>query len=286
MGALAIIGLSTLPYFHDFITDSEGLKTWVPIVGIENILTDSNQKVLGFSTYRVFLYTFLIFVFASIGWAGWYRSTRNKFYSNGLFLVLLSGIYQIILIILNLRRSIFNELQNKLILFGLLFLLLSFLSFKNYRFTLKRLIAWLTLAVLVVMPYLHDILTDKGGAIWPWVPNLGIESFLTDSSGMVRGLRSYRLLLYLFGIYLFSHVGWIGWFMDAKGRKYRAFLLVPAALSLYQIVLIVLSRRETEFNSPSINLYITVGLSILLAINFYFNNTVSEKHDPSEQNKV
>lgn len=68
--------------------------------------------------------------------------------------------------------------------------------------------------------------------------------------------------------------------MDAKGKKYRAFLLVPAALSLYQIVMILMSWRETEFNGPSINLYITVGPSILLAINFYFNNRVSKKNEP------
>ena len=283
MGALAIIGLSTLPYFHDFITDSEGLKSWVPVIGIENFLTDSNEKILGFSTYRVFLYTFLVFVFASIGWAGWYRSARDKYYGYGLLLALSSGIYQIALIVLDLRRSIFNELETKLILLSLLFLILGYLSYKKHGLNIKKITVWLSLAFLAVFPYLHDVLTDRGGAIWSWVPNFGIESFLTDSEGMVRGLRSYRLLLYLFGIYLFSHLGWIGWFMDAKGKKYRAFLLVPAALSLYQIVMILMSWRETEFNSPSINLYITVGLSILLAINFYFNNRVSKKNGPIDK---
>lgn len=275
MVALGIIGLSTLPYFHEFITNAEGLKPWVPVLGVENFLTDSNNKILGFSTYRVFLYTFLIFVFASIGWAGWYRMAKDKYYGNALLLVLISGVYQVFLIVFNLRRTVLNELEPKLIMLSFLFLVLGFLSYRKHGISVVKVIVWGLVAVSATLPFLHDVITNRNGASWSWVPNLGIESFLTDSEGMVRGLRSYRLLLYLFGIYLFSHLGWIGWFMDAIGKKYRVFLLVPAALSLYQIILILLSSRETEFNSPSINLYITVGLSILVAINFYFNNKVS-----------
>lgn len=285
VGALTIIGLSTLPYFHDFITDSEGLRSWVPVLGIEKILTDSNNKILGFSAYRVFLYTFFIFVFAAIGWAGWYRTARNKYYGNGLLLVLFSGLYQVVLIVLNLRRTMFNELEPKLILLALLFLALGYFSYKKHGLSSKKVVVWSSLSILAILPYLHDVLTSRDGEIWSWVPNLGIESFLTDSQGMVRGFRSYRLLLYLFGIYIFSHLGWIGWFMDAKGKKYRAFLLVPAALSLYQVILIMMSRRETEFNSPSINLYITIGLSILLAINFYYNNNVSPETEKVTKSK-
>jgi hypothetical protein len=277
MVALGIIGLSTLPYFHDFITDADGLMAWVPVLGIESFLTDSNNRILGFSTYRVFLYTFLIFVFASIGWAGWYRIAKNKYYSNALLLVLTSGVYHVFLMVFNLRRTVVNELEPKLIMLSSLFLMLGYLSCRKHRISVRKVIVWVLVSVLATLPLLHDVITNRNGESWSWVPNLGIEAFLTDLEGMVRGLRSYRLLLYLFGIYLFSHLGWIGWFMDAEGKKYRVFLLVPAALSLYQVILILLSSRETEFNSPSINLYLTVGISILVAINFYYNNKVSPK---------
>ncbi len=251
---------------------------------MENLLTDSKDKVLGFSKYRVFLYTFLIFLFASIGWWGWYQSAKNKIYGNALLLVFASGAYHVALIVFNLRRTVFNEFTPKLILFGLLFFFLGFFSIKKYGPALHKVIVWALLFVLATLPFFHDVITDNGGNLRPWVPNLGIETILTDSEGYVRGLRSYRLLVYLFSIYLFSHLGWIGWFMDSRGRRYRPFLLVPVALSLYQVIVIAMSWQETEFNSPSIKLYITLVLSILLAINFFYNNKFFAKSEITIKN--
>ena len=279
MGALAILGLSTLPYFHEFITTSTGLRPSVPHFGIEKLLTDPSGSVLGFSSYRVFLYTFLIFVFAAIGFAGWYAVAKHKYYRSAVLLVLLSGAYQLLLIVFHLRQSVFNETGFKLMGLVLLILALGIHTFKNDRFTIIKAISWVGIALVSTLPFLHDLVTDKSGSVWPFLPNLGIEPFLTDADGMVRGLRSYRLLLYLFGIYLFSHIGWLGWFMDAEHKKYRFFLLVPAALSLYQLILIALAWRETTFNSPGTNLFITIGLGLLIAINFYFNNKAATTNE-------
>lgn len=275
--ALAIIGLSTLPYLHDFITDSDGLKSWVPVLGIESLLSDSEGNVLGFSTYRVFLYTLLIFLFATIGWAGWYQSAKDKFYGSALLLAMSSGLYHVFLIVFELRRTVWNEPVPKVVLLSLIFVVLGYFSIKKNGLGIKKVLSWFILFFMAVLPFFHDIITDRMGDLRPWVPNFGIEAMLTDSEGYVRGLGNYRILVYLFCIYLFSHLGWIGWFFDARGRKFRPFLMVPAALSFYQVVIIAMSWRETEFNSPNIKLYITIGLSVLLAINFYYNNKVSPK---------
>ena len=72
--------------------------------------------------------------------------------------------------------------------------------------------------------------------------------------------------------------------MDSMGRRYRPFLLVPVALSLYQVIVIAMSWQETEFNSPSIKLYITLVLSILLAINFFYNNRFFAKPEITIKN--
>ncbi len=271
-GAMVIIGLSTLPYFHDFITTENGLKTWVPVFGIENLLTDVNGRVQGFSTYRVFLYTLLIFIFASIGWAGWYRSAKDRYYGSALLLAMVSGFYHVGLIIFNLRKTVGNEPTPKLLLLAVLFLVLVYFSIKKNGISVRKIISWLLLTLMATLPFYHDIITEIGVGLRNWVPNFGIEAMLTDDEGYVRGLRSYRILIYLFCINLFSHLGWIGWFMDSRGRRYRPFLLVPVALSLYQVIVMAMSWQETEFNSPSIKLYITIGLSIILAINFYYNN--------------
>lgn len=282
---MAIILLSTLPYFHDIITDSEGLRPWVPDLGVERLLTGSDGKILGFSTYRVFLYTTLIFVFSAIGWYGWYRSATKKMYQKVLFVVVASSICHVLLILLDLRRTFLNEPSLKVVLLLAVFLLSMTVGKLNGKIGLRNILTILLLLAIAMLPFLHDLITDRAGTVRRWVPNLGIESMLTDGSGHVRGLRSYRLFLYLFGIYLFAHLGWIGWFFDATGRKYRTFLLVPAILSLYQVVTILMSWRETEFNDPSIHLAITLALALLLAINFYYNNKVSPKTEVLTENE-
>ncbi len=280
-----IIGLSTLPYFHDIITDPNGLKEWVPNFGLENLLTDSNGYILGFSSYRVFLYTFLIFLFATIGWAGWYQSAKDRVYCHGLLLVLLSGLYQLALILLNLRRTFWNEPTQKLIMLFVFALVLGYFSMKKHGINLRNVLLLAPLFLIAVLPFYHDVLTERSGELRIWVPNLGMETMMTDSDGYVRGLGNYRILVYLFCTYLFAHLGWIGWFFDSKGSRFRPFLLVPSALSLYHVVMIVMSWRETEFNSPSIKLYITLVLSVLLAFKFYYNNKIPPKTEVLTENK-
>ena len=271
-GALGIILFSVLPYFHDIITTAEGLKSWVPVWGIENILTDGYGHVLGFSTYRVFLYTFLIFLFATVGWAGWYHNAKNRFYGKAILLAMASGLYHIGLIFLDLRRTVWNDPVPKILFLFTLFIILGYFSIRKKGLDYRKFLAWILLFIMATLPFYHDIITDRSGTLRDWVPDLGIEALLTDGEGMVRGLGNYRILVYLFCIYLFSHLGWIGWFMDSRGKRYRPFLLVPVALSLYQVIVIAMSWRETEFNSPSIKLYVTLGLGIILAINFFYNN--------------
>ena len=241
---------------------------------------------LGFSTYRVFLYTLLIFVFASIGWIGWYQSTKDRYYSGALLLAVASGLYHIGLVLFNLRRSVWNEPMPKLLMLFLLFVVFGYFSIRKNGLNFKKSIIWLLLLLMATLPFYHDIITDRAGSLRNWVPSFGIEAMLTDSKGLVRGLGNYRILVYLFCIYLFSHLGWIGWFMDSRGKRYRPFLLVPVILSLYQVIVITMSWRETEFNSPSIKLYITIGLSIILAINFYYNNKYAPKTEKTPKNTI
>lgn len=282
MGVLVILILSTLPYFHDIISTKDGLKDWVPILGIERLLTGTDKSILGYSTYRVFLYTFLIFSFGMVGFLKWFSSTKHKFYRYALLGATISSIYHVMLIVFKLRRTVLNDPEYKLLGLALLFLTLALLTIKKQwnNSTKKASIVFKTIGFCVafflisLLPFLHDVITDRNGLL-PHIPNLGIEKMLTDENNMVRGLNSYRLLLYLLGIYLFAHIPWIGAFMDSRGSRIRPFLLVPVVLSLYQVIIILMSWRETEFNSPSANLYITLGLSLLLAINFFYNNKVS-----------
>ena len=114
LAAIGIIFLSSLPYIHDMITiRGEGLQSWVPDFGLQELLTDKNGKVMGFSSYRVFIYTLSIHLFAHIGWVGWMLDAKGKSYRFALLVpVVLSG-YTVALLLFNARATEFNEPDTK-----------------------------------------------------------------------------------------------------------------------------------------------------------------------------
>jgi len=130
----------------------------------------------------------------------------------------------------------------------------------------------MAIITLSSLPYIHDVITVSGEGLKDWVPDFGLQDLLTDSEGYTLGFSSYRVFVYTLLLHLFAHIGWVGWFFEAKGKLYRPFLLVPVALSLYQIGIILFNSRATTFNEPNVKIIITLIISFLLAINFFLNN--------------
>lgn len=110
--AVGIIVVSTLPYFHDLVTDPYGVREWVPVIGVERVLSQGEgdeMVVMGFSSYRMFLYTFFIHLFAHIGFVGWMMDAKGKSYRIALVVpVILSG-YTVALLLFNAKASEFNS---------------------------------------------------------------------------------------------------------------------------------------------------------------------------------
>jgi hypothetical protein len=274
--AMIIILISSLPYFHEIIIDSEtGLQSWAPILGIEQLLTDANGEILSFSSYRVFLYTFLIFLFSQIGWTIWLLLSKRKTYYLALFAPAILGWYQVLIILLNLRKTPVNSLSIKLYFLVALTILLSFLYLRNHKFNLRKILKLTVIIAATTLPFLHDILTERSGEIRSWVPIVGMQNFFTDSNGDVLGFWNYRVFTYTIMLHIYAHLGWLGafvYFYYPKLRKVRSFLLVPVALSFYSIIIILLNWQGKGFNQPDVKFYITIVLSILLAINYFFNH--------------
>lgn len=137
---------------------------------------------------------------------------------------------------------------------------------------LENFLIAVTIIGLSSLPYIHDIITIRGEGLKGWVPDWGLQAFLTDSNGYVLGFSSYRVFVYTLLIHLFSHIGYTGWFFEARGKLYRPFILVPVILSMYQIGIILFNWRSSAFNQPNTKIILTVALSLFLAYNFYFNN--------------
>ena len=110
LGVVVIILISTMPYFHDVITErGVGVKEWVPNLGIEKTFADEKGKVFGFSSYRVFIYTLFIHLLAHIGFLGWMMDAKGKYYRIALSVpVFLSG-YTIAVILFNERQGPLNS---------------------------------------------------------------------------------------------------------------------------------------------------------------------------------
>jgi len=114
---LAIFCLSTGPYFHDIISISgEGVKDWIPKLGLENLLTDNSGLVWGFNSYRIFLLNLSLQVFAQIGWAGWLHDSKYKLYRPFLIVPVGLSLYQIILILFDQTAAFLNLPDTKLVL--------------------------------------------------------------------------------------------------------------------------------------------------------------------------
>jgi len=273
--AVTIISvLSSLPYFHEILLYKDGtLKTGVLDIGIQKLLIDENGKFFKYSSYRTFIYYLCFHLFMFFGWAGWYRLKTNKLYRKALLLPLISISYHLVIILSSARSSLFNDYQIKLLGTLIVFtvLIIFYYPQKSIRISKRIGVIWLFFTLVSVFPYGHDIITSKTGELRAYIPNLGVEEFLTVND-TILGIKHYRVFLYTVLLHVFAQIGWVGWFFDARNRLFRPFIIVPVLFNLYEITIILINAQKVGFNKPDWKLYTVIILSILIAINLYFNS--------------
>lgn len=287
--ALGIILVSSLPYLNEVLTvKTEGGAEWSHLFGLYQFLPDAETRVLGFSGYRMFLYTFFIFVFTTLGWFVWFLVAKNKPYRKALLLPVILGFYQIVLMLSGLRSTTANSWEVKTVVVAFLAVVLIFSQSRQERLNISLSIKWMLIIGATILPFFHDIITEKSTAeLRGWVPNIGIEDLLRGSNKNVLGFGSYRAFVYFFMLHLYAHLGWLGSFIyyNHARKGIRPFLLVPVIISFFSLILFVLNKQETPFGAPDIKFYITIGLSALLAWNFFFNNRTG-RAEQLETNKT
>lgn len=273
---MGLIMVSLLPYLNEVLTirTEKGVR-WSYLFGLERLFPDANVGVLGYSGFRMFLYTLFIFLFTSIGWGVWYYVARKAAYRKALWVPLLLGAYQIIIILGNWRGTFFNGWEVKMQIVAAASLVVLILDLKDSKFDLTAFLKGFLIATASIMPFFHDVITDKATAsLREWVPVVGIEDVLKDKDGFVLGFGSYRAFVYFLLIHVGAHLSWLGAYIDYSypKKKIRPFLLVPAIISFFSLGLFLLNLQDSSFGSPDIKFCITIGLSFLLAWNFFFND--------------
>lgn len=141
----------------------------------------------------------------------------------------------------------------------------------NTRIIVKTIVIALLLSLVAMLPFFHDIISEKGTGLKEWIPDLGIEEKLTDEKGKVNGYSSYRTFIYFLLLHIFAAIGWAGWAKDAKpGTPYKFFLLVPAVLSIYTSLVIFFNVRDTGFNKPNTKIFIILVINFILMVFFLY----------------
>jgi len=96
-------------------------------------VTNNQGDVLGFSSYRVFIYTFFIHLFAHIGYAAWFFEARGKLYRPFILVPVILSMYQIGIILFDWRFTDFNQPTIKFIITISLSLLLAYNFYYNNK---------------------------------------------------------------------------------------------------------------------------------------------------------
>jgi uncharacterized membrane protein len=99
-----------------------------------------------------------------------------------------------------------------------------------------------------LMPYIHDLFPK--GVDFP-------------------GYSSSRVFLYIVLINVFGLIGWLLFFIHAKGRSYRFIIILPVLTTTYQICLHILNLKETSFNELNLKFILTFFIFVFL-VGWYY----------------
>ncbi len=132
---------------------------------------------------------------------------------------------------------------------------------------------WTAIGIIgcLLLPFIHDLVTDDDGSLKGWVPDLGIRDLLREPDGGIWGYSSYRVFLALSGMQLFSFIGWCIALDLAKGKPFRFAILFPVAISGYQFLLVVFNLRQTSLNGWDYKFGIVMAIGVLLSLQFFLN---------------
>ena len=104
--------------------------------------------------------------------------------------------------------------------------------------------------LLATLPFLHDTIARKG---YP-----------------IAGYSSLRVFVYVLLTNIFGLIGFIGWFVEAKGKQYRFALLVPILMNTYQLLIYILNMKKSTFNDFDFKIYITIAVTLSLTLNYFY----------------
>lgn len=117
--------------------------------------------------------------------------------------------------------------------------------------TYKNAIIAIFIILIATLPFLHDTISRE----------------LTFPAS---GYKALRVFVYVVLTNLFGLVGFLGWFIEAKGKQYRFALLVPILMNTYQLLIYILNMKKTSFNDFDFKIYITIAVALTVTLNYFY----------------
>lgn len=121
-------------------------------------------------------------------------------------------------------------------------------------------------------------MTYKNGIISVFIILLSTLPYLHDTvsrelSFPASGYKALRVFVYVVLTNIFGLIGFIGWFIEAKGKQYRFALLVPILMNTYQLLIYILDMKKSSFNDFDFKIYITIAVTLTVTLNYFYLKT-------------
>lgn len=133
--------------------------------------------------------------------------------------------------------------------------------------------AALGILLATMLPYLHSVISDIEGNPKKWIPNIGFVKNFSSMDGKILGYSTYEVFIYMASVNFSYMFAWLCALHFAQNRPYRFVLYFPAALSVFQFLLVIFNLRETQLNELSTKILIVLIVALILIINYFFNRT-------------
>lgn len=225
------------------------LSAFIPLV--HDLIPKNVEGFFGFSSARVMTYWLLMLAYGILPWLMVIFRTKKIALKRIYMLISLGPFYQMLIYIFDIRKTIFNDHEYKILVYLVLMILVLF-TFKNKN---ESKIKYIPLMLIGIFPFLHD-----------FVPR-GIEG--------IFGFNSLRVFFFTINLIFIPLLGWLVYYRSSVTELFRFAIIVPIFGLLIDLLFHVLNPNVSAYSELTVKSIAIVLLGIIVS-NEYFKIKLSK----------
>lgn len=95
------------------------------------------------------------------------------------------------------------------------------------------------------------------------------DSGLFDGMEGFSGFSSLRVGVWVVSLFFLSLIGFVGWFIEAKGKRYRFAILAPIFMFSFQLIIYLLDKRDHTTNDFSIKTIVYLVFVLAITVTYF-----------------